>query len=664
MFISKGFKLTIVIFALLVALSHIACAQEDFPDVDSAALHISQNYTALINNFVLTGMPMPPEMVDNLEESTIKNRGIMKYRKEFEGTTKYQFNMIYAFIDHFRGNADKAVSRAKSVYRAADGDSEMRDCYLYIAYLNRDYEDINKNANKLDLGSKALATVAEGNELLARDVQKFQNNIMTMMQQGGVPTGNLDPNNAPSGGSVNFGLSEPNIPGTTNTTQSAEPVPMGGHDGFGGNNSGGGFQGRARTTPANNEPAADRGNRGNRGNRGTRGGGEGMGYGVGAGLGGGMPVDSSTELGGRSTSRSSRTTSSNRPTSFGGNNSFGRGRNESSNANSTQEAGASSALNLKPELMPVSMLGKQLSQMTLQDINGSVLNYKPGQGKLLCMLLWSYGDSLLPTERRTMLKAFTESMGGFGMVQFVSVNCNDITNPLASKFLIDDIAKSPSPWVNCIMSPENQQQLADIEPASPVMLFADAEGIVRYVGPAEGAIADAIMVKELMGAVNSLGGMSQITEMMGGGVQKSITDSMNQVMDSLKDQVSSMTSQMENQSAEEVNTTEAVTNATETEEKPEVKTETVTVKKVSLEEDPTIHQARQKLQLAETKMKIKFGISFGSALTLCDEVIEGWPGTEEAEQAKAYIREILSHSRAKAFRKQRIREGKYVGKED
>ena len=638
MFIFKGFKLSIVFVALFLTCSGIALAQQDFADLDSAAKHINDNYNVLIHNYVLTGVPMPNELVDQLEENTIKSRGILKYRKQFEEETKYRFNMIYAFIDHYRGDGEKAVSRAKSVYRAAEDNAEFRDCYLYLAYLNKDYDDIIKNANKLDLGSQAIASVENGNVLLANDTLNYQKNLFKTMQSqmgaAGMGAGFGDPNSAISPG-INMGTSEPNIPGAP-TPRTTNPVPMGGHDGFGGERSANPFD-----IPA--QPAQPAGNRGNRGSRGNRGGGGGMGYGAGAGLGGMMPVDSGNALGGGSSqpSRTSRTTA--RPPVA--NPGFGMAYP----ANNTQQQETASALNLKPEYMPASMLGKQLSQMTLTDINGSVLSYSPNQGKLLCMLLWSHGDSMLADQKKELLNKFSESMGGFGVLQFVSVNCNEFANPLSMKILIDDIAKSPSPWVNCVMTPENKLQLADIEPASPVLLVADTTGTVCYVGPVDSTITKAMWVQEKINV--------GLNKQMGDAPQSS--GFMNSIKSTVGKVMSGMSESKQNAIPDQPADTTANQNVRSVPvEMPKVSTKP---KKVSIEDDPTILQARNKLQLAEKKMKIKFGISFGSALTLCDDVIEGWPGTEEAEQAKAYIREILSKGRGEVYRKDRIRQGKYVG---
>lgn len=78
-------------------------------------------------------------------------------------------------------------------------------------------------------------------------------------------------------------------------------------------------------------------------------------------------------------------------------------------------------------------------------------------------------------------------------------------------------------------------------------------------------------------------------------------------------------------------------------------------KKTSIEDDPTIHQARQKLDMAYRYKNFMPN----KTLQTCDEILAQWPQSQEAEEAKELIKSICK--RKSTLRKQRQREGKYTG---
>ena len=77
-----------------------------------------------------------------------------------------------------------------------------------------------------------------------------------------------------------------------------------------------------------------------------------------------------------------------------------------------------------------------------------------------------------------------------------------------------------------------------------------------------------------------------------------------------------------------------------------------------LKAKPSNHQAQQMLKTAKVQRKTNI-MSPRSALRMCDEVIERYPDTLEADEAKLMIKSMLSdHPQLK---KERERLGKYVG---
>ncbi len=285
--------------------------------------------------------------------------------------------------------------------------------------------------------------------------------------------------------------------------------------------------------------------------------------------------------------------------------------------------------------LPVEMLGKELGKLSLQSINGSYTMYDPTAGKALCLVLWGVEDPETMAQVNSVRKLFTSTGGGFGPVQYVGVNCNSSDQVQALKVVFDEVVNYPALWPQCIMTPTNKEQLADIDPVSGVVLIAGTDGTVRYVGPADNVIARSIISQEA----------------------KSVAGDMAAFMNSTPVTVPAMIipSELKSQLKAKVVKTK------EPEVVPYKEDEPV---KVDMVDDPTIIQAQQKLELARTKSKIQFGISFKSALDLCDEIMEKWPGTQEADEAKKIIEDICSKYAAQVYVKQRIRDGKYVGEEN
>ena len=296
-------------------------------------------------------------------------------------------------------------------------------------------------------------------------------------------------------------------------------------------------------------------------------------------------------------------------------------------ANNADQKGA---LELDLAMMPIDMLGTELSDLNLETVNGGYLTYSPNKGKALCILLWVCDDQKVKQQVSEMDRMFTETGGGFGPIQYLTLNCNQIDDPVATKVIFDQVVSYPSLAVHCLMTPANKEQLKKIEPASGVIAIAGPDGIIRYVGPADNPIAKAIIKQE------AAAGSSEMAAFVA-------PSALNPAVEAA----------VANKAAKDANPEMEVTAYQE--DAPQ---------KVKLEEDPTIHQARQKLDLAKTKMRMQFGISFKSALDLCDEILEGWPGTEEAEEAKGIISEICSKNAGRVYRKQRIQEGKYVGEQN
>ena len=103
-----------------------------------------------------------------------------------------------------------------------------------------------------------------------------------------------------------------------------------------------------------------------------------MGFGVGHGMGSAAPVDPGF-LGSSSHSRPRAPKSR-------------LSKQGKRNGSSRKDTHLKGALNLPVEHMPYEHLGDDFAQMTVRNINGSYFQFVPGQGQLLCALMWELGD--------------------------------------------------------------------------------------------------------------------------------------------------------------------------------------------------------------------------------------------------------------------------------
>lgn len=257
--------------------------------------------------------------------------------------------------------------------------------------------------------------------------------------------------------------------------------------------------------------------------------------------------------------------------------------------------------------------------------------YDPQAGKGLCLLLWGYQDSSVKEQVTVMKDMFKTTGGGFGPIQYASVNCNSSQVLPALKLVFEDALNLSGAWPQFIRTPANNPQLEKITPVSGVILIAGTDGVVRYVGPANSVIAKAIIKQETRTVSGDLASFFS---------QSNLAGNIQELAAGIAGQVQNTMSQA---------TTEYKEDAPAN---------------IDIADDPTIVQAQQKLELAKLKAGTPFGLSLKSALDYCDEVLEGWPGTAEAEEAKRIISEVCSKTAARQYVRERIRDGKYVGEEN
>jgi hypothetical protein len=317
-------------------------------------------------------------------------------------------------------------------------------------------------------------------------------------------------------------------------------------------------------------------------------------------------------------------------------------------------------LRLPVEFMPFEDLGSTINPMILRDLNGSFLPFNPNDQRILFAMLWSLpsGDeSEDMTTRNTrnrrrspamdpmMMDPMMGMMGGPGMgpsprtrssdemlvpeiaydlatnmdqyneffakrimsgkVNFMSLN---IDREIDAPSLVSMIRNNNWPWVNCLLAdPINTNQWPLEIKTAPVMVMIDTKSNVRYVGPVGGFLPHMLVDREWPRARTSNIATGDIQKLIAGAGVVTGTAS------------GSRGGQP------------ARTETSEPSVEPEPEPESVVKERKS---DP---QAKKMLQTAYIQKKL----SPRSALKSCDNVIERYPDSLEAEEAELLINSIL-----------------------
>jgi len=311
--------------------------------------------------------------------------------------------------------------------------------------------------------------------------------------------------------------------------------------------------------------------------------------------------------------------------------------------------------------MPGENLGQDFQRVILRNLNGSYFYFEPGQGQILCALLWSTGKK---TGSRTMnpndyiqqmmsgmaksrprdqekvipkpefdLKGNASQFGDLftemvlsGKVGFLSVNQDTIKDPGK---LADIVMEGSWPWSSCVASdPVNQSQWNLTSRVAPVMMMVDTKGKVRYVGPVGGFLPQMLLQAELAQAkagagVPSLAALGDLK--LGAG--QNMEALMKQAMEKLGGESAGELPKADpNDLLEEPNTAESETAAAAA--PPAVSTGTAGKKS-----DPF---ARQLMDVAKVQKKL----TPRKAMETYRSVIEKYPNSLEAEEAKINIEQL------------------------
>ena len=348
-------------------------------------------------------------------------------------------------------------------------------------------------------------------------------------------------------------------------------------------------------------------------------------------------------------------------------------------------ASSAGILNLPVDHMPYENLGKDFHSVQLQTVNGSYFFYEPRQGPILCLLLWeALGEETEKTESRRappsrsvrkrtppvmdeeMMEAglMAPSWGsrsartmehdvpqvGFdlqtnaeqfkdifgkgilsGKIEAVAINFNSTYDKAK---VVRTLIEEPWPWATCMASaPANQTHWNLEVSVTPVMMIVGTEGKIRYVGPVGGFLPQMLIGMEWdkaharaeMAPPQVTSPAEAATPSQGGFIGQMLGGANQETSAAFGAGIGSTPSAVQ--------------------PGPAPRTET----KIS---NP---QAQKILQTAYVQKKMSKRL----ALRSCDKVIESYPDSIEADQAREMIRNMIrADSRMKEERK---KQGKYIG---
>ena len=201
------------------------------------------------------------------------------------------------------------------------------------------------------------------------------------------------------------------------------------------------------------------------------------------------------------------------------------------------------------------------------------------------------------------------------------------------------------------------------------MLLVDTKGKVRYIGPVGGFLPKMLIEAELkkaqteaplpVVAANMLKGidLSKFNSLASaksptGAFSLDPNDSSLSAADDSEDEDASADDQTDTVAVADAESSGTNTSAGESSEPGD----SIGQSSDSATSSP---RAKQMLRTAQIQKRV----SPKKALEMCDNVLDRWPDSKEADEAKAMIKSILRTSRGKPYKKLRTQQGKYVGNE-
>ena len=379
-------------------------------------------------------------------------------------------------------------------------------------------------------------------------------------------------------------------------------------------------------------------------------------------------------------------------------------------------------LQLPVDYMLSEQLGEVFDPMKLRSINGSYFLFTPGKGNILCALLWTSsgphpqsrmprmgggrpmvgrpntatyyrgeedmyegGYSRRPRSPMTTRPAASSQVREIpnvafdldtntrqfrdlflahineGKACFVGINY-DSSIPEVKQILFEQ----PLPWSTCLKAEgvnTPQRSLPD-NIAGALLLLVDTKGKTRYIGPVGGFLPQMLLEMELPRATSAMGEIPDIPV-----TSRPIPSGLAGMSNGRSSTKKGALGFLFGGRNKNIGSDQAVT-ATVSESPAEPN---VPVRKKPVSPPPMISrktpnvtlngsnpQARNLLRAAQVQRKL----TPISALRSCDQVLERWPNSREAQEAKVMIKSLLEHGRLpNDIKQQRKAQGKYIGED-
>ncbi|MCK5271032.1 MAG: hypothetical protein KAJ52_00585 [Sedimentisphaerales bacterium] len=599
-------------------------------DAQNAAQSLVKIAEIILQEHVIALKPLAADDIQQIEQQL---KELKRHTGMLPLDQRAYIDLIKSYIAHFRGNREDALKYARLAAKRAPENTDMSDTEILMALYWEDYEVAKKLLKKKEAGKTAVE------------------NVIISWQEKTISTKKT---------SVSSGPSEPNEPGAPGKLQTSKQlskwdlsIPQSN-------------KGKPKSTPRRSPDRLVKEN--------------GRGLLVGGGsLGALAPVDP-TYL--QQVEKKSRIAAAQREMS----------------PRYQKKSSYNSILNLLVEYMPYSDLGEDFKKVQLRNVNGSYFYFEPGKGQVLCALLWTLpaGETATrsaasrkrrrPTPRigggpnpyaamrgdsgpgrpdddllvepsddlftnadqfKSLFRTYQlmgEKLGTAGKISFVGINFNRLDEGDRER-LSGILTDQPWPWSNCLYDEDvNRAQLSGLAPGTPAMMIVGTTGKICYVGPTGGVLPRMILLRELFKAVGAAGMTHSAPPAMTG------TSTTPQATGTSKGGVLGLLFGGKKTASAPPEDTPSSPTA----EKPSVSS-VAKPKVITIEENPSILQARRKLDLAYRYKRLMYN----KALQTCDEVLEQWPNSMEAEEAKELIKSILKNR--KSLKDQRQKAGKYVG---
>ncbi len=565
-------------------------------EVQEEARYFEQLSQQLLQDHLAGMMPLAKVDIEVILKQFVESEDLIK---RFNTDEEAPLHLIKSLLAHFSRDGATAVAEAKAAYDSAPESLEAVEALVAMSCYWGDYQAMKEVLSKVQAGKYVLENAALARETEAASAENAE--VSGAATQGG------DPNSA-----------------AASKSERKSEAPE-----------------RRSRFSRDRSGGSDRGGNGQIPGRGPQGMPPGMNMDMDMPM-MDMPMGPGMEMG---------------PGGYPGGTHRSPGKRPSGAETETVKLKGKSYLKLKLNCMPYEQLGEDFPAVQLMNFNHSTFSFRPGQGQILCSLLWTsanednkpratarrsgsgvnlltmdMGQEMIPAnagkldipdptedlwKNMDQFRWLFEDTVATGRVVTAAINLDEL-NSDTQKQIATMAVELPCPWPVCLQGdPINAGQLEGLPAAAPIMLLVDTQGKIRYMGPVGGILPQMVIA-------------AQIAE----------------AMESVPEVVTTMA---------RIETAGGKDDAGQAEEAAEAAAVVEEVKAPEVVEKVSEPQAKRKLQVAYVQKRL----SKQSALKECDDILEQWPDSLEADEAKVLIGTICRGN--PSISSKRRAAGQYVG---